>query len=378
MMNKETINKITTEAIEQKTGQKLDYSMLPDEVKAEVNRICDESIRGNRRGLIRRYYLSVKDYFTIYYCLKFVYRYSNCEIAEIVRINHDTINHIYHGLGWNYHSDFEINESMRKEEAAQLQKRRQSVIHQIEELELSEHPLLVEMLNNPAKIKKVKKILAKEGDSSSFDSYVDFMKQVYFFYVVEGLSKDFFKMFGWNVGTVQGWLKALGIRRTPEEGQQAKIRNKSQDFTSTMIEGRKTALKAQTKDGCVLSSKNEIRFRNFLAFEICNYFPQSVYDVVVCCTNIGILDSMEIDIPVMVYNNELKRLHRFAVEYNGEPFHADDSEKMQRAADRGWVYTSILDKSEYSRNKKGNPLEERARQFCKELYERVIELKTAA
>jgi len=86
-------------------------------------------------------------------------------------------------------------------------------------------------------------------------------------------------------------------------GWQAKVRNKSQDFTSTMIEGRLTTLKALDKDGDAKSSNNQIRFRNFVAIKVYqNCFDKAKYDVLVCCKNIGILEYFDIDIPVMVYN----------------------------------------------------------------------------
>ena len=348
----------------------LDLADFPDEMQNEINDEL-EKLSKTRIGQLCKQYETPKDYFTILYGLRFVSKFSNNEIAEILHTSHDYINHTMESLNIEYHNDYVINKQMYNKHYSNLQKRRNKGIEQIKLLNISQHADLIEILENPEKVKVAKKIIKSGTCGNTFSDYQDFIIQLYYFYVIEVISpKDMCKMFNWYNGTMQNWLKKMGIRRTPEEGMQAKKMNRSQNYHKTYTEGLKTTLKSQIDFGNPKSSKNENLFRSFLAIDIINYFDNSIYDVGVCCKNVGILDEKEIDIPIFIYNKKLKCLHRFAVEYNG-PRHKDNSEKIHLAKEKGWEYIPIIDKPEHSRNEQ--TIDETARLFGKKLAIKVRE-----
>jgi len=346
----------------------LDLTVFPDGIQKEIN---DElkNLSKTRRGQLCKSYETPEDFFTIFYGLRFVLRNSNEEISKALNTSHDYINHTLEGLNIEYSDDYEINKQMFNEHYSNLQKRRENGIERIKALDVSHHPELAEILDDPKKVRIAKKIVKSGTCGDTFADYQDFIKQIYYFYVIEGISpKDMCKMFNWYNGSMQNWLKKMGIRRTPEEGMRAKIKNKSQNYQKTYAEGLKTTLKSQIDFSNPRSSKNENVFRHFLAIDIINHFDNTIYDVGVCCKNVGILGAKETDIPIFIYNKKLQCLHRFVIEYNG-PLHTDDSDKINRARENGWEYIPIEDKPEYSRNEE--IINERARSFGNELAEKV-------
>lgn len=352
----------------------LDLSTFPDEIKKEINNEV-KNLSKTRIGQICKNYDTPEDYFTILYGLRFVLKRSNNEISEILNISHDKINHTLESLNIEYHDDYETNKRMFNEHYSKLQERRKNGIEKINQLDISQHPKLIEILESPEKTKIAKKIVKSGTCGDTFVDYRDFIKQLYYFYVIEVISpKDMCKMFNWYSGTMQIWLKKMGIRRSPKEGMWAKIKNKSQNYQKTYAEGLKTTIKSQINSNNPKSSKNENAFRNYLALDIMNHFDNTIYDVGVCCKNVGILGSKEIDIPIFIYNKKLNCLHRFAVEYNG-PRHIDDSEKIHLADESGWEYIPIIDKPENSRDKE--TINERARLFGEELAEKVRERESS-
>lgn len=63
-------------------------------------------------------------------------------------------------------------------------------------------------------------------------------------------------------------------------------------------------------------SENDVR----TVFEcvIYDYFDISRNDIIIGINNKYIISPKEIDIPIIIYDNHTIKIHRFAIEYNGE------------------------------------------------------------
>ena len=342
----------------------LSFEELPKEIKEQVRNISK-----TRAGQIRKYYETPADYYTIYFGLKFIKNLSNSEIAKKLGKTHDDINHTYEGLNWEYDSDYKVNQRKYKQHYLELQERLRKGKIKAKRLSLSRHPKLKELLENPKIVNKVRKIIKSGTCGSHFIDYKDFLRQLYYFYCVERISpKDMCKMWGWSKGTMQDWVGSFGIRRTLQQGVDAKMMNGTQCYHATFVEGRNTRRRSQLKHGNTTASANENSFRNALADNIYKHFSKDKYDIGVCCNAIGILGAKEIDIPIFIYDREIDKLHRVAIEYNG-PTHQDDSAKKRQARKRGWKYKGIVDKSEYASD--ANALIREANRICKKLAKEV-------
>ncbi|MCL1806777.1 MAG: hypothetical protein FWG31_03640 [Oscillospiraceae bacterium] len=346
-----------------------DISILPEELVAYA-----DNISKTRKGQICKEFASPHDHVALFYGLRFQEQLSNTEIARLLNKGHSRINHVMEIYGWEFSFDYNKNKKLYEEECSRLERLRQEGFEQIKSLDVSQYPQLLEILNDPAKVKMVKKIVKSGTCGPTFTDHEDLITQLYFFYVIREMPrKHLFRMFGWY-NTAQGWLKALGLRRNPIDGARVKKDNRVQDYAASFMEGNMTRLESQRKNGNVLSSKNENYFRNFVANEIYNHFNKNVYDIGVCCKSV-MFNAKEIDVPVLIFNVNTERLHRFAAEYNG-PHHTEDgdSEKIRYIEQRGWIYIPVKDEQAYS--EKETSLRQRSRSFCKDLAARVRELES--
>ena len=89
---------------------------------------------------------------------------------------------------------------------------------------------------------------------------------------------------------------------------------------------------------------------------IYDYVDREKYEIIVGLSNTGILGSLEIDIPIMVYDVESNRVYRFAVEYNANFYHSQDRDLKKEAlvVNKGWHYKAIIEElgKRYSNNQK--------------------------
>jgi hypothetical protein len=177
-------------------------------------------------------------------------------------------------------------------------------------------------------------------------------------------------------GTIQQRLRALTLNSNHEDGIGRKKNRESQDYKKSLRAGKRTRTKSQLVS-LSSGSKNQEYVRMLLSNTIEEYFANSKYECIIGLSNTGILDALEIDIPVVIYNKELRQLHRFAIEYNGDYYHSAEKDKFKEnlAAERGWIYIAVLENSNdrFSNNRK--LLDQYVHDICKRIRQSVDDKK---
>jgi hypothetical protein len=341
----------------------IDTNSIPQEVKDFYN-----SLSERRKTQLGKKFVSAYDFFIVLYHLRFVEKLEKSEIAEKMRIV-NIHEHLYN-FAWNYSHDYAENKILSEKESAKLK----GDLAEAKEKSLS----LDENENQNSKLKealrKVKSIRNNLFLDLGFNTGEEYIRTIYYLIFIKHLSTPkLVRLFNITISSAHDRLRALGFHLNHEDGIKNKKEQKTQNYEVSLRGGKITRAKSQRKHFSIGSSKNEDYFRRQLSDIIYEgYIDSKKYEVIVGLNNIGILGTLEIDIPTIVYDVAKNQIHRFAIEYNAGYFHTneEDMNKKALAESKGWHYLAILDKSKYSNNP--DLLDPIVRETCEKIQKIII------
>lgn len=337
----------------------IDISKIPPEIEAISN-----SLAKVRKTHLEKKYASAYDFLVILYHLRFEEKLEESEIAEKLHSRVVPIyNHLYN-FSWHYSPNYEDNKSIflkvleSKEDTLTDAKNNSIFINTDTSRKLKEA------------IVSAKNIREKSYTNLGFKSSEEYARVFYYLYIEKGLSaRDIMALFGLTYGTAHLRLKNLGLNLSHEEGIKAKKNRKSQDYGESFRAGKRT----RTKHHLSTSSKNEDRLRVRISEFIDDCLNDSKYEAIVGLNNTAILGSLEVDIPIVIYNRENNQIYRFAIEYNDEYYHSKerDANKKVLANQKGWHYLEVVESSSNQISNDLGLLDKKVREICEEIKNNV-------
>ena len=328
---------------------------------------------GSRRGLDNAYG-SGYDFLVVLYYLWFEEKLEKSEIAERLGIENISVHTQLYNFSWHYSNNFEENQTAFFQEKRKNDLVLKTAKKEAPSLKPNEHPRLKQALTYAQKTQR------RTYENYGFSSAEEYIQVLYYLRFISGLSaKEIMPLFRIQYRTLQGHLKRFGLNVSVREGVTEKKERGSQNYITTNLSKRKTTAKAQRKNYST-GSKNEIYARKQLSNFLYDYIQYDKYEVVVGLSNIGILGSLEIDIPVMVYDIVNKRLFRFAIEYNGDYYHTEkrDKNKISVAKRKGWRYLAIVEDTNHQYSNRTDLLDQRIRELCQEIKDIVTKKPSQA
>jgi len=321
-MNKDKINKIIAE---------IDSSSVP--IPSELFGLKDD-FSYNQTIPLRKKYGNIENYLIMLYYFWFIEKKQKSEIANIFEVNPGAIQNYIYDFMWGDSQDWGTSLQHRQNKISEGLRLREIG----KKINVDDYPELSEIIKNA---KRYKNYVNFKG----FSSEEEYLKVLAYYHNIVGLgSIQMVSIMGDNCGKIRQRLETFNLNLSHDEGIAAKKRRGSQNYTKSILNRKLTTIKSQ-RENFNTASKNENYARNFFAIIAyqSGYFDREQYDVIIGCSNTGILGLLEIDIPIIVINLKTQVCYKFAVEHNGIIYHTDekDKEKETKAKERGWIYMPI-------------------------------------
>jgi hypothetical protein len=312
-----------------------DLTKIPDEV---IN--LPKNISSRRFAAMKNRYGEVDVFIFNLFFLTFIEKYDVEEISRKMLIDRTTIYNYLYDFRWNYSLDYKENNKKALQEYQKL--KREFTLAQKE-------TTVIDFSYFPIYLQAVKKELRSNAYiSHGFDTKEEYLKTLYYLlFIIEKpkSTRELSIMLDETIGNTHTRLQSIGFSKSHELGIEIKKRNKNQDYAKTNNQIKLKRIKNLAKK-FTTGSTNEDFFRSAISIIIPQYFDNYRYDIVVGLNNTGNLGSKEIDIPIFIWDNEIKQIWKFAVEYNPDYFHTEESDNLKRqiAEEKGWVYIPIIEK----------------------------------
>ena len=339
---------------------------LPQEVEEKYNSLSNAS-----RAKMEKDYGSARDFVAALYHLWFMEKLEKSDIAAKLGINPVNVHIQLYNFSWSYSQDYNENNLLfeqdikyMREEVAKAKTKSQSL-----DVNAPEHDKLKKALALSSKNRIGKKAYLTQG----FKTTEEYTRTLYYLISIQKIAIiRLIPVFNLSFSALQNQLKDLGLNSTHKEGMANKKERKSQNYEKSIRSGKKTRAKEQLKNFST-GSKNQDYVRTQLVNFIYDYLNSEKYEVVVGMCDTGILGSLEIDIPIMIYDVEEKQIHRFAVEYNGGYFHSTerDENKKALAENKGWFYLEVIETSSAGYSNNSNLLDPIVHTLCQNIKDLV-------
>lgn len=343
----------------------IDQNAIPEEVSEKI-----KSLSLNTRSMVEKIYGSSYDFFIFLYHLWFIEKLEKSEIAEKLGVQSENIHIHLYNLSWYYSNDYIENQKYFERDyvstKALLEEAKKEAM-QLDEND-PEHKTLRNALNKSDNLRK------SSYKKLGFTSKEEYTRVLYYMIEAQNIAPiKLIPIFNQSYGVIQKKLRSLGLNVTQEKGIARKTKRKSQNYEKSLRSGKKTRAKAQLANFST-GSKNQDYVRIQLSNFIYDYINSSRYECIVGMSNTGILGTLEIDIPLVIYDRNTQKTYRFAIEYNGDYFHTADEDinKKNIATEKGWNYMSIQETSSmrYSNNQK--LLDQHVFNLCKKIKESIV------
>jgi hypothetical protein len=343
----------------------IDISTIPQDVKDLYN-----SFSKIRKSMLGKYYASGYDFIIIIlYYLIFVEKLEKSEIAQKLGLRVVNVHEHLYDFAWNYSNDYAENKIISEKELVKLQEDLAEAKENSRLLDENEHIKLKEA------IEKVKNIQEKSYLELGFKTREEYARTIYYLIFFKYFSpKNLVRLFNITISVAHLRLKTLGLNLSHVEAIKIKKEQGTQNYSVSLSRGKITRAKSQLKNFST-GSKNEDYFRKQLSNMIYQYLDSGKHEVVVGLSNTGILGSLEIDIPIMVYDVVKNQVHRFAIEYSGNYFHTDeqDMSKKTLAESKGWHYLDVIENSDNQYSNNPGLLDPIIRGTCEKIKKIILE-----
>jgi hypothetical protein len=342
----------------------IEISKIPQEVKDLYN-----SFSIKRKEKLGQYYVSGYDFIVVLYYLRFVKKLEKSGIARKMGMKVVNVHEHLYNLAWNFSNDYAENKILSNIELVRLQGELVEAKEKSRLLDENEHIKLKIALK---KEKYTPKNLYLDLGFKTFEEYV---RTIYYLKLIRNLSpKNFVRLFNMTIGVVHYRLRDLGFHLSHGEGITIKKEQRTQNYQVSLSSGQITRARTQLENFSTTSNIEDY-FRKQLSNMIYRYFDCVKYDVVIGLSNRGVLGSLEIDIPIMIYDVGKNQVHRFAIEYNGEYYHTDerDMSKKKLAESKGWHYLDIIENSNNPYSNDPDLLDPIIRETCEKIKKIILE-----
>jgi hypothetical protein len=314
----------------------LNYVINPDGFPKEILDLPDQ-ISLLRKKLIERNHGDVSKFIYTLYGLWFVEKLQRSEIATVLHLSPINIHDHLNNFRWNYSQDYSENQILAKKDFVELQNILNKAKENSKNLNLQDNSIYLKAMAT--------KLQTDAFTSHGFKNKEEYVKVLFLLINEFRISTQKISvMFNESIATTHNRLRTLGLHQSYADGITGKKARKSQNYTQSINRGKISRLNNQIKN-LSMGSINEDFVRNQLSLRLFEFIDSDRYDIVVGVNNTGNLGSREIDIPVIVWDNSLQKIYRFAIEYNADYYHENknDEEKKEIAKKRGWIYIPIIE-----------------------------------
>lgn len=345
-----------------------DFGINPQEIPQEVYEKYN-SLSKSTKFQLERNYGSAQDYVIVLYHLWFIEKQQKSAIAEKFDVEPSNIHTQLYNFHWGHSDDYANNKTLFEEDLKKTKNALEEakISSQLLDANTSEHSKLKDALNN------AKRIHEKTYQSVGFKTKEEYIRVLYYSDYKKHKQLSLIKLiplFNLSYSTLEQRVRILGLNLSHEEGIASKKERGSQDYEASNRSAKKTIAEEQLKK-FAKGSKPENYVRTQLANFIHdpNYLDSKKYEVVIGANNTGILGSLEIDIPIMVYEVEKKQLYRFVIEYSGDYYHftVKDENKKLLAESKGWHYLEVRQTSSDRYSNKRQLLNSVVHELCKSI-----------
>jgi hypothetical protein len=345
------------------------FNINPQRVPQEVEeKYLSLSKRSKRQ--MDRIYGSAYNFLAVLYQLWFVERLEKSEIAAKLSVKPPVVHIKLYDLSWHYSNDWEENKALFIKETDEF-----NTVIPVAKVEANklnidsiEHKKLKKALSAPVQIKATTYL------KCGIKSQEEYIRILYYFIFIKKYSvKQLIPIFNQSHGTIQAQLRNLELNLEHGEGIANKKERKSQNYEKSIRAGKKTRAKYQLEN-MSMGSKNQDYVRVQLSNFIYDYFNSKRYEAVIGMSNTGILDSLEIDIPIVIFDVKEDQIYRFAVEYNGSYFHSAtrDESKKELAERKGWHYLTVVEASNDRFSNDSRLLDSEVHKLCQKMKNIVL------
>ncbi len=352
-----------------------DFGINPKEIPVEVKEKLS-FLSQSSKSRFEKSYGSAENFLATLYHLRFIEKWETNQIAHELNVSPINIDIQLYNLSWYYSTNYIENTTLFQEDLKETKKAfaEAKINSQLLDVNLEKHQKLREALNN------ANNLHIKTYQNLGFQTKQEYIRTIYYLFYEKQPAlapRKLIPLFNLSHSAIEQRLRILGLNSSLQEGIQNKKERKSQNYVVTNHSGKKTRTKQQLKTFST-SSKNEDYVRAQLANYLYDHFDSKKYEVIIGISNTGVLGSLEIDIPVIVYEVEEKRVYRFAIEYNGDYFHASerDEKKKNAAKDKGWHYIPVVETSNGKYSNKLKLLDPIVQDLCKKIKD-IVEYNTA-
>jgi len=282
-----------------------------------------------------REFKTLYDFVNILYYMRFIKKLEIREIANLLNKDVPNMHGHFYNLRWNYSTDYYENVSLFEAEKERLNSIKIEVDKEVKNIidkkDFSKVKHLVE----------ISKTLNKYSYKGyGFNTPLEYVLTCYYLTTIKRLSTiEISIILDTPLNTVQNKLERLQLNYSLDEAMKIKKKNNRQDYDKTRKNTTKTRIKDYYENG-LTGSKNENTARLIFENILSDYFDKERYDLVVGVNTRNIISPKEVDIPIIIYDNQMNKIYRFAIEYNGKHVHEieRDLEKLYLLEKRKWIY----------------------------------------
>lgn len=336
----------------------IDTENIPEEVDKKYHSLPPKS-----KELIDKTYGSARNLIAVLYQLWFIEKLEKSEIAEKLNIQTENVHIQLYNLSWYYSNDYSKNATLFDDDIKNTRKLFENA--KIKSLLLNADSDEFNKLKET--IKTAQGFRKKTYLNLGFHTSEEYARTMYYLIYINHLSPiKLIPLFNFTFGTIQSRLQALGLNLSHEQGIANKKGRKSHNYIKSENSKKKTVARKQANTYSISSDpENYVRIQT--SNSIYDYIDSKRYEVIVGVSQTGILGSLEIDIPIIIYDLITQQIFRFAVEYNDDFRHSAvrDENKKNQAENNGWIYLDILHKGRVSNNLR--LLDPKIRDLCEEI-----------
>lgn len=313
---------------------------------------------------------SVESYVDILYWLKFKKKLSYTEMINLTGDKNIPQYYFYASFGWHYSTN-NFEECMKLFEA---DKTRLAVIAN-DAAKLSDSEMTPE---HKAFLKDAPPISRTTYKNFGYTDSYSLTKDLYYFLIVAQLSvKEISILLNKTLAVTKRTLKIINLRLTINEAQQRASTNGNRNYTRIFETGKKAIINQIFETGLTGSNAENI-CRTKLNMILSDYLDINIFEYIVGVGNRTIIHPYEVDIPVVVLNKKRGSVYKFAIEFNGDIWHAKSKEQVDKDKQKEsflkqqkWIYIPI----DYTSNSKTDVNSEH---FNSQLSEVCLKIQTVS
>ncbi len=283
---------------------------------------------------------SVESYVDALYWMRFVLKLNNQELDEMVG-SCDFHKH-YKMLGWYYNS-YDFDECLRRHAAEQ-----DSYSAILNDFDVEDEVFLSEEYRSKTAKRSMTKLDERARKRYRVSDVEELSKVLYYLVYVKKLTtSEVAIVYGVAYNSIIRLLKVLGMELTRKEARKRIEENGRGNHHQQHIVTRQQMAKRSIENG-INSNNVENVIRSLLDSTLPNWLDTKEFTFVIGISTYSILQTYEVDIPVMIQKKETHQIYRFAIEVDGDTWHNKpknsrrDRVKEELLCESGWKLIRIV------------------------------------